>query len=121
MVLPLKKMEEDLVRLRLQFEEYEKEKEELRLLKREFAEMESKLDSTDWEMEILGQKHSKVLQERDELRSAFTQSRYQVAQQTSFSSFLMAKKLSAMQRIREKKVLLFKNMMMWRSLPFFPL
>ena len=96
-------MEEDVIRLRLQREEYEKEREELANLKRDFSDIDDRIRSVDWELEVLGQKYRKVLDERNALRQTFTQSRYQIDQQTSFSSFLLAKKLSAMQKMRERK------------------
>jgi growth arrest-specific protein 8 len=100
---PLKKMQEDLVRLKNEYEDYKKEKAEMRRVKASLVVVEEDFTMISWEHETLCQRFAEIKSERDELRRNFHASVFDVKQKSSFRSLLFEKKLAAMQRVQEER------------------
>ena len=100
---PLKKMQEDVVRLRAELESYRAEKEEMRVVKSQLVVVEEECSHVEWEYEVLLQRYEEIKRERDELRRHFLSSVYDVKQKCGFKSLLLEKKLAAVERVREER------------------
>jgi growth arrest-specific protein 8 len=100
---PLKKMQEDLVRLKGELEEYKKEKAEGKRVKAALVVVEEEHKGLVWEFETLSQRFADLKTERDELRTNFHASVFDVKQKSAFRSLLLQKKLAAMQRVQEER------------------
>lgn len=100
---PLKRMQEDLIRLRLEYENYRKEKADMRRVKSSLVVVESTQSNITWEYETLLQRFQDVKKERDELREQLYSSMFDVKQKSAFRGLLLEKKLSAMHRVQEER------------------
>jgi growth arrest-specific protein 8 len=100
---PLKKMQEDLVKLKNELEDYRTEKAEMKRVKAALVVVEEECTAISWEYETLGQRFAEIKSERDELRRNFHASVFDVKQKSSFRSLLFEKKLAAMQRVQEER------------------
>ena len=100
---PLKKMQEDLVRLKGELKDYLKEKDEMTEVKKNLVVVEEKNKALVWEYETLGQRFAELKSERDELLRSFHASVFDVKQKSAFRSLLFEKKLSAVQKIHEER------------------
>lgn len=100
---PLKRMQEDVLRLRSELEDYRKEKAEMRRVKAALVVVEGSQSTVSWEHETLLQRFADIKKERDELRENLRSSIYDVKQKSAFRNLLLEKKLSAMQRVQEER------------------
>ena len=100
---PLKRMQEDAVRLRGELEEYMKEKAEMRRIKASLVVVEDECSNLTWEFEVLRQRFAELKKERDELKQHYLSTVFDVKQKSGFRSLLLEKKLSAMQRVQEER------------------
>jgi hypothetical protein len=100
---PLKKMQEDVVRLTVELEEYNKEKAEMRKVKSALHVLEHQSSSSTWEHETLIQRFADLKVERDKLKSNLLASMFDVKQKSGFKGLLLEKKLSAVQRVQEER------------------
>lgn len=100
---PLKRMQEDLVRLRAEYEAYKKEKADMRRVKAALLVVENDQSSITWEYETLLQRFEDLKKERDELRTNLYSSVFDVKQKSAFRGLLLEKKLNAMQRVQEER------------------
>ena len=100
---PLKKMEDDVVKLRVELEEYQKEKEEMRRVKAALQVVESQASTSSWEHETLNQRFTDLKTERDALRNNLMTSLYDVKQKSGFRGLLLEKKLAAVHRVQEER------------------
>jgi growth arrest-specific protein 8 len=101
--LPLKKMQDDVIRLRSELTNYLSEKNEMKIVKSQLEVVEEESRNIHWEYEVLLQRNNELIIERDELKSYFMSSIYSVKQKCGLKSLLFEKKLLAMQRIQEEK------------------
>ena len=99
---PLKKSEEEVIRLRAELEEYKKEKKTLKSIKSNLEQVESSKADLLWELEVLQQKFVDLRRERDELRQSFMTSVFDVKQKCSFRGVLLEKKLTAIQMVQQE-------------------
>lgn len=100
---PLKKKQEEAVRLREELEEYNKEKAEMRRVKAGLVVVEDDCSSLSWEYEVLQQRSVDLKKEVDDLKQHFMATVFDVKQKSAFRGLLLEKKLAAMQRIQEEK------------------
>jgi len=100
---PLKKMQESVVRLRSELEDYKVEKASMRRTKASLLLVEGKQDNSSWEYETLLQRLADAKKERDDLRDNLRASIYDVKQKSGFKGMLLEKKLSALQTVQEEK------------------
>lgn len=100
---PLKKMQEDVVRLTGELEEYNKEKAEMRKVKSALHVLEHQSSSFTWEHETLVQRFEVLRVERDQLKTNLLASMFDVKQKSGFKGLLLEKKLSAVQRVQEER------------------
>jgi growth arrest-specific protein 8 len=100
---PLKKMQEDVLRLSGELEEYNKEKNEMRRVKSALHVLEHQSTSFSWEHETLLQRFSDLRVERDQLKSNLLASMFDVKQKSGFKGLLLEKKLTAVQRVQEER------------------
>jgi len=100
---PLKRMQEELVRLRAEHEDYKKEKFEMKRLKSSLLIVEGDESKSNWEYETLLQRSEELKKERDDLKANLQASMFDVKQKSAFRSLLMEKKLTAMQRVQEER------------------
>ena len=103
LVAPLKRMQDDLVRLRGEYEEYKKEKASMKKIKAALALVEGGQSNVSWEYETLLQRFADLQRERDELRDNLQASVFDVKQKSSFRGLLLEKKLVAMQKTHEER------------------
>lgn len=101
--IPLKKMQEDVVRLRAEYEEYKIEKQEMRKVKANLLVVESSQSNVSWEYETLLQRLADLKKERDELAHNLRTAMYEVRQKSAFRGLLLEKKLTALSRIQEER------------------
>ena len=100
---PLKKMEDDVIKLRVELEDYNKEKEEMRRVKAALQVVEGQSSTSSWEHETLIQRFSDLERERDDLRNNLMASLFEVKQKSGFRGLLLEKKLSAVRRVQEER------------------
>ena len=100
---PLKRMQDDVLRLRSELEAYRKEKAEMRRVKAALVLVEGSQSTIMWEHETLLQRFGDLKKERDELRENLRSSIYDVKQKSAFRNLLLEKKLAAMQRVQEER------------------
>lgn len=100
---PLKRMEEDLIRLRGELNNYEKEKKDMARVKAALLVVESEQTSITWEYETLLQRFNDIKKERDELRANLNESIFDVKQKSAFRGLLLKRKLAALQRVQEER------------------
>ena len=100
---PLKRMEEDVVRLTAEYEEYTKEKAEMRRVKSALGVFDNQASGTGWEHETLLQRYEDLKLERDQLKSNLLASVFDVKQKAGFKGLLLEKKLSAVSRVQEER------------------
>jgi growth arrest-specific protein 8 len=100
---PLKKMEDDVIKLRAELEDYNKEKEEMRRVKAALQVVEAQSSTSSWEHETLKQRFADLKKERDDLRNNLMASLYEVKQKSGFRGLLLEKKLSAVRRVQEER------------------
>lgn len=100
---PLKKMQEDVIRLRAELDDYKKEKIEMRHVKSQLVVVEEECSTVSWEHEVLLQRFEELQKERDDLKLHFQACVYDVKQKSGFKKLLLEKKLSAVQRVQEEK------------------
>jgi hypothetical protein len=99
---PLKKSEEEVLKLRYELEEYKKEKKTLKSIKSNLEQVENAKSSLLWELEVLEQRFVDLKKERDELRQRFMTSVFDVKQKSSFRGVLLEKKLTAIQMVQQE-------------------
>mmetsp|Transcript_33917 Transcript_33917/g.34550 ORF Transcript_33917/g.34550 Transcript_33917/m.34550 type:complete len:492 (+) Transcript_33917:197-1672(+) len=100
---PLKKKQEEAIRLHDELEEYKKEKAEMRRVKSGLVVVEDNCSTLSWEYEVLQQRYIELKKERDDLKRHFMATVFDVKQKSAFQGLLLEKKLAAMQRIQEEK------------------
>mmetsp|Transcript_2603 Transcript_2603/g.4739 ORF Transcript_2603/g.4739 Transcript_2603/m.4739 type:complete len:476 (+) Transcript_2603:155-1582(+) len=100
---PLKKMQEDVIRLRSELEDYKKEKTEMRTVKSQLVVVEEECSTVSWEHEVLLQRFEELQKERDDLKLHFKACVYDVKQKSGFKKLILEKKLLAVQRVQEEK------------------
>ena len=100
---PLKRMEEDVVRLTAELEEYNKEKEEMKRVKNALSVFDGQASGTGWEYETLLQRFADLKLERDQLKSNLMASVFDVKQKAGFKGLLLEKKLTAVNRVQEER------------------
>ena len=100
---PLKKMQDDVIKLRAELDDYRKEKEEMRRVKAALRVVEGQSSTSLWEHETLVQRYGDLKAERDELRTNLIASMYDVKQKSGFRGLLLEKKLKAVQRVQEER------------------
>jgi hypothetical protein len=100
---PLKKMQDEVLRLRSELSEYDEEKKEMRQTKAKLLVVESGQSGISWEYETLLQRLSDLKIERDELRTNLRASVFDVKQKSAFRGLLLEKKLGAMSRLQEER------------------
>ncbi|KAJ1423224.1 growth-arrest-specific micro-tubule binding-domain-containing protein [Ochromonadaceae sp. CCMP2298] len=100
---PLKRMQEDVIRLRAELDEYRLEKAEMRRVKAALLVVEGGQSSVAWEHETLVQRLSELRVERDELDSNLRTSVFEVKQKSAFRGMLLEKKLIALNRVQEER------------------
>jgi hypothetical protein len=100
---PLKRMQDDLIRLRSELEDYKKEKGDMRRIKSSLVVVEGDQSSVAWEYETLLQRFGELKKDRDELRENLAASVFDVKQKSSFRGLLLEKKLLAIQRSQEER------------------
>ena len=100
---PLKRMQDDVLRLRSELEAYRKEKAEMRRIKAALVLVEGSQSTVMWEHETLLQRFADLKTERDELRENLRSSIYDVKQKSAFRNLLLEKKLAAMQHVQEER------------------
>jgi hypothetical protein len=100
---PLKRMQEDVIRLKAEYEEYQNEKSEMRKVKSQLLLVEEENSNVQWEYEVLLQRYEVLVKERDELKSQFMASVYDIKQKSAFKGLLIEKKISAVTRMQEEK------------------
>eukprot|EP00823_Brevimastigomonas_motovehiculus_P000611 TRINITY_DN10760_c0_g1_i1.p1 TRINITY_DN10760_c0_g1~~TRINITY_DN10760_c0_g1_i1.p1 ORF type:complete len:396 (-),score=121.38 TRINITY_DN10760_c0_g1_i1:124-1311(-) len=88
--------------LRLQLEDYQKEKDALSQTKESVGVYEERLKNLSWEHEILTQKLAHVKEEKEELQKKLESTIYAVQQKTGFKNLILEKKLDAMTQDLEK-------------------
>lgn len=103
LVAPLKRMQEDLIRLRSEWECYQKEKEDMRKIKASLLVLEGEKTNITWEYETLVQRFEDLKKERDDLRRNLNASIFDVKQKSAFRGLLLEKKLAALHRIQEER------------------
>lgn len=100
---PLKKMQDDVIRLRAELDDYNVEKAEMRKTKASLVVVEGSQSGVSWEYETLLQRIADAKRERDELRDNLRVSIFEVKQKSSFKGLLLEKKLAALQRVQEER------------------
>jgi hypothetical protein len=100
---PLKKMQEDVLRLRSELGDYNEEKKEMRRVKAALLVVEGHESTLEWERETLLQRYSELVKERDQLKESFMTSMFDVKQKSGFKGLLLEKKLSAMARVQQER------------------
>lgn len=100
---PLKKMQEDVIRLRSELDDYKKEKAEMRSVKSQLLVVEEECSTVSWEHEVLLQRFEELQQERNDLKQHFKACVYDVKQKSGFKKLILEKKLLAVQRVQEEK------------------
>lgn len=100
---PLKKMQDDVIKLRVELDDYHKEKEEMRRVKAALQLVEGQGSTSSWEHETLLQRFEDLKKERDELRGNLLSSLFEVKQKSGFRGLLLEKKLSAVRRVQEER------------------
>jgi len=100
---PLKKMQEDAIRLRGELDDYNKEKAEMRRIKAALVVVEDESSNLAWEYEVLRQRFAELKKERDDLKQHYLSTVFDVKQKSSFRTLLLERKLGAMQRIQEER------------------
>jgi growth arrest-specific protein 8 len=100
---PLKKMQEDVIRLRHELDDYRQEKAEMRRVKAALLVVEGGQSSIGWEHETLTQRLSELKKERDELDRNLKASLFEVKQKSAFKGMLLEKKLCALNRVQEER------------------
>lgn len=100
---PLKRMEEDVVRLKRELEEYQAEKAEMRRVKAQLAVVEGAQSNVSWEYETLLQRLEDLKREKADLELQLKSSIFEVKQKSAFRGMLLQKKLSALGRVQEER------------------
>ena len=100
---PLKKMQDDVVRLRAELADYNSEKAEMRKTKSSLVVVEGDQSSVAWEYETLLQRIVDAKTERDDLRENLRAAIFEVKQKSNFKGLLLEKKLVALQRVQEER------------------
>lgn len=100
---PLKKMQEDVVKLQNELFEYNKEKEEMRRVKAALLVVETGQSGSTWEHETLLQRLDDLRKERDELKANLNATIFDIKQKSLFRGMLLEKKLLAMNRLQEER------------------
>eukprot|EP01038_Epipyxis_sp_PR26KG_P011436 gene11436-15323_t len=100
---PLKKMQEDVLRLRAELDEYKREKAEMRNVKAALLVVEGGQTNVSWEYETLLQRLQDLKKERDELKQNLTASIFDVKQKSAFRGMLLEKKIAALYRVQEER------------------
>lgn len=100
---PLKRMQDDVIRLREELDQYRAEKAEMREVKAALAVIEGGQSDVSWEYETLLQRLADLKGERDELEASLKASIFDVKQKSAFRGMLLEKKLVALQRVQEER------------------
>ncbi|RYG66800.1 hypothetical protein EON64_08930 [archaeon] len=100
---PLKRMQEDVVQLRGELEEYKGEKGEMKHVKAALAVVEHSQSDVSWEFETLLQRLEDLRKEKEELEFFLKSSIFEVKQKSAFRGMLLEKKLVALQRVQEER------------------
>lgn len=100
---PLKRMQEELVRLTAEYEDYKKEKAEMKRIKGHLSVVENDESKSSWEYETLIQRFADLSTERNELKSNLQASVFDIKQKSTFRTLLLEKKLAAMNRVQEER------------------
>ena len=100
---PLKKMQEDVVALRAQLEEYRTEKQEMKKVKANLLIVENNQNTLLWEQETLLLRLEELKKEKNELEFQLKSAIFEVKQKASFKGMLLEKKLTALSKIQEER------------------
>jgi hypothetical protein len=100
---PLKRMQDDVIRLRSELEEYNVEKGEMRKVKGALLVVEAEHKSLNWEYEVLQQRFLSMKTETDQLRDQFSATVFDIKQKSAFKTLLLEKKIGAVHAVHETK------------------
>jgi DNA repair exonuclease SbcCD ATPase subunit len=100
---PLKKMQDDVIALREQLEEYRTEKQEMKKVKANLLIVENNQNTLLWEQETLLLRLEDLKKEKNELELNLKSSIYEVKQKAAFKGMLLEKKLNALSKIQEER------------------
>jgi hypothetical protein len=89
--------------LRAELANYQKDKMTLKNSKARLKLLEDQLKSLSWEHEVLQQRFSKVVSERDDLYDKFERALLDIQQRTGFKNLLLERKLENVSEQLEKK------------------
>jgi len=100
---PLKSMREEVVKLKVELEEYKIEKAEMRKVKAALLVVEGSQSNVSWEYETLVQRLVDLRKDRDELDQNLRASIFEVKQKSSFRGILLEKKLLALHKMQGER------------------
>ena len=100
---PLKRMQEDVVKLTVELEEYNKEKAEMRRVKAALHVLDTQASGFGWEHETLLQRFNDLKIERDQLKNNLLITMFDVKQKAGFKGLILEKKLKAVNRVQEER------------------
>jgi hypothetical protein len=100
---PLKRKQEELKQLEVEYQHYDKEKDEMRRVKSSLGTVEGGQTGNVWEYETLFQRFQDLKKERDELKEQLFASMFDVKQKSAFRGLLLEKKLAAMYKVQEER------------------
>ena len=95
MTEPLKRMRLEVAELKKQLEAYNEDKEKLKDAKEALMELEERHRVLEWENEVLTQRLEALEGEREQLKTSFNESIYEVQQKAGFKNLLLEKRLAA--------------------------
>jgi hypothetical protein len=100
---PLKKMQEDVIKLRSELDEYKIEKQEMKKVKAALSIVENNQSNVSWEYETLSLRLEDLKKEKADLEDALKSSIFEVKQKSAFRGMLLEKKLNALAHIQEER------------------
>lgn len=109
---PMRKAIEEVKRLREERETYQKDLAELAEMKAHVLVVTDKLENLRWEHEILQQRYTNLVQERDKLYDKFQAALHDVKQKSSFRSLLLERRLSAAASEVERQTVTLSEVLM---------
>ncbi len=95
MTEPLKRMRLEVAELKKQLEAYNEDKSKLGDAKEALMELEERHRVLEWENEVLTQRLEALEAEREQLKTSFNESIYEVQQKAGFKNLLLEKRLAA--------------------------
>lgn len=92
---------DDLLKLKEEYKEYDKEKQEMKSTKTQLALVENEYKKLSWEHETLFQKFSIEKTERDNLLTNLQSNIFDIKQKSSFQSLLLEKKVNIVEKVKD--------------------